>query len=294
MNDQLKQFLALYDTRNLTRAAAVVGLSQPAMSRALRRLQETFGDALFVRVTTGMKPTPRAVALAEEIRILAERYQALIRPSTFDPKTLRRTFTLGTTDFAEVVIWPKLVKQLRIVAPHVSIAIRPVTAASEAQLEQGELDAIIAPGISRASFISVPLLEDGFACVLRRGHPALRKPLTLAAYMDLSHVLIAPQGTPGSVVDDVLKKQKLQRRVVIRTTSFTSAPILIAESDLILTAPTKVLDVVARYLPLVRRAVPIEVPRFTVRIFYHQRTKTDQAQNWFRSLLRMSVSVPPT
>jgi DNA-binding transcriptional LysR family regulator len=289
MNSELRLFLAIYDARNLTRAAEVVGLSQPAMSRALGRLQILFGDALFVRIPKGMEPTPRATALAEDVRDLTTRYDALVRPTQFSPRDLKRTFTLGATDFAEVVLLPALAKRLASEAPGVSIALRAATPESEAQLEQGELDAIIAPSTSRESFVSLPLLEDGFTCVLRKGHPALRGTLTLEKYLSLSHILIAPRGTPGSAVDDVLKKQGYGRHVAVRTTSFIGAPMLAAESDMILTAPTRVIGAVVRYLPLVRRDVPIAIPSFSVRIFYHPRTKTDSAQSWFRSILRTCV-----
>jgi DNA-binding transcriptional LysR family regulator len=125
--------------------------------------------------------------------------------------------------------------------------------------------------------------------VLRKGHSALRGTLTLEKYLSLSHILIAPRGTPGSAVDDVLKKQGRIRYVAVRTTSFIGAPMLAAESDMILTAPTRVIGAVMRYLPLARREVPIAIPHFSVRIFYHPRTKTDPAQTWFRSVLRACV-----
>lgn len=287
--DELRAFLFLYDSGNLTRAAASMGLSQPAMSRTLGRLRATFGDVLFVRTRSGISPTARASTLVEEVREILRRYEGLTRPAAFHPAVLQHTFRVGASDYAEVDFLPKLMRRLSKAAPRVQVVLRPATRESASQLELGELDVVVSPETVASGMIQQWLFDDGFVCVLRRGHPVLRGKLTLEKFISLDHILIAPRGTPGSAVDQVLSKMKLKRHVAVRCTSFMGAPLLASQSDMILTAPKRVIDAVGKSLDLVVRPVPIEIPRFRILMVSHPRTQHDPAQKWFREQLKRAV-----
>ena len=105
---------ALYDELSVSRAARLLGMSQPAVSMALRRMRETFDDPLFIRVPSGVAPTPRAHAIVRLARPLIERLQTdLLKGETFDPATATRPFTLALSDVGEMAFLPRVVRALR-------------------------------------------------------------------------------------------------------------------------------------------------------------------------------------
>lgn len=277
--------LLLHRERHLTRAAARAGLSQPAMSRALVRLRALFDDPLFVRTPRGMTPTPRADALAPELEALLDRARTLVTKSRFEPATLRRTFTIATSDLVEQHLVAGVVLALEREAPGIDVAFRPLVGEPRELLASG-IDLLVGPRPSMpADGISQFLFDDSFLCAVRVGHPTVKKRLTLEQFVALSHVQIAPRGTPGGPVDDALAQRGLSRRVAVRTHSFLVAPLLTARSDLVLTAPSRVLAPLARQLGLRTFAPPIEVPGFQVHQAWHPRFADDAAHRWFRRLV---------
>src|SRR6476660_7484270 len=123
----LVAFDALLTERSVTRAAARVGLGQSAMSHNLARLRILFGDELLTRGAEGMRPTPRALALADPLRVtLAQIQAAVLQREAFDPSTAERTFRVGLADSIEVAVIPGLLARLRTLAPSVSLRLRSI------------------------------------------------------------------------------------------------------------------------------------------------------------------------
>ena len=174
--DLLRCFAMLHHERHLSRAALRVGLSQPAMSRALGRLRDAFDDPLFVRTPRGMLPTSRADVLAPQILAVLDAAGALIRPAAFDPRTLVRTFVIGAVDFFDAESIPRLVEILERDAPGVSVQTRPLGDDVADALATGRLDLLIGvresiPGDARA----IKLYDERFLCAVRRDHPRVGK-----------------------------------------------------------------------------------------------------------------------
>jgi len=285
--DLLRCFALLHDERHVTRAARRAGLSQPAMSRALDRLRDMFGDALFVRTPRGMLPTARADELVPRVRSVLQATDALLRPASFDPATLVRTFVIGTTDFPDAELMPRLVAVLAREAPGVTLQSRPFDATTVGDaLASGRLDVILSireaiPAEARMT----KLYDERFLCAVRRDHPGVGKRLTLERYCALPHLLIAPSGNPGSRVDSLLAARGLSRRVVVRVHTFLSAPAIVASSDLVLTAPARVLEPLARPFRLRLLPPPLEVPPISLHVAWHPRVDDDPAHAWFRGIL---------
>jgi DNA-binding transcriptional LysR family regulator len=282
----LRCFALLHHEQHLSRAASRVGLSQPAMSRALGRLRDAFGDPLFVRTPRGMLPTARADALAPQVLAVLEAANALIRPAAFDPATLVRTFVIGTADFFDAELVPRIVEVLGKTAPGVSIQTRPLGDDIADALATGRLDMMIGvresvPPDARAT----KLYEERFVCAVRRDHPRVGKRLSIERFVELPHLLIAPRGNPGSFVDTQLAARGLSRRVVVRVHTFLSAPAIVASSDLVLTAPSRVLEPLARPFRLRLLPPPIAVPNFSVLVAWHPRVHDDPAHAWFRAAI---------
>ncbi|MCA9515018.1 MAG: LysR family transcriptional regulator, partial [Myxococcales bacterium] len=232
---------ALLAERHVTRAAARVGLTQSAMSRALARLRDLLGDELLVRAGRAMVATPRAEALTDPLRALLADAGALLRRATpFDPATSDRAFRVEGGDFIEELVLPALVPRLRAEAPGVSLVAVGVHTSANAldALERGDLDAIASvprdtyPPTLRARH----LITDGFLCLLRADHPDASA-LDLPRYVALDHLLVSPMGGGGGIVDALLAERGLARRVAVRVQGFLPVASIIAGSDLVTTLP---------------------------------------------------------
>lgn len=284
---------ALLTERNVTRAAARIGVTQSAMSHSLKRLREMIGDPLLVRSQGEMVPTVRAETLAIPMRrAFREIESALAAPVPFNPKTATLRITIATSDYAEFVLLPRLVERLSREAPNVDVHVRQVETEMLSGLRTGGVDLAIFPifqQIPEAGFFTRRLFDDDLVCVMRKKHPLAKTKLTLARYLAASHVLIAPRGTEGGIIDDALARIKRKRRVAIMVPQFLIAPHLVTNSDLLLTLATRVARALERPLDLVMKPVPLEIHEkqasFTMACVWHERTQNDPGHRWFRELL---------
>lgn len=277
---------ALVEEASVSRAAARVGVTQPAMSRSLARLRDHLGDALLVRTGRGMRRTPRASSIAAPLRQLLVELDAVVgaRPS-FDPASSRRTFDVATPDYGATVLLPPLLERLARLAPGVGVRIHPVPDDLGSALEAGSVDVAVVPRRAEApGLVWSRLFSERFVCLARRGHPKIRQQLTLDVYCRLGHVVVAPTGRPGSPVDDLLTRRGRARRIACQVPNFLVAPLVVAGSDLVVTAPERIS---ARFgdLGLATYPPPIEVPGFTIHVGWHERFRAEPAHTWFRGLV---------
>lgn len=273
---------ALLTERHVTRAAARVGLSQSATSHALSRLRELYEDPLLVRRGRVLELTPRAIALLPALdRGLSDLQTAIAPEPKFDPKTARRTFTIGLADYAQAVMMGPLLRQLAVSAPDVDLT--AITFPDvEARIESGSLDlGLIVSGTESRSLSSQQLFRDDFVCMVRRDHP-IGKKLSLQQYVELRHVVVAPSGTPGSVVDTELARRGLTRRVALRVSNFLIAPVVVCQSDFINTMPKRLAVQLAATYPLRLLRAPLPIPSFGLSLLWHPRYDHDPAQRWLR------------
>lgn len=281
---------ALLTERNVTRAAKKLGMSQPAVSNALAQLRAHLDDPLLVRSGTGMVPTERAVALAEPLAEALHRLETSLGTTPeFDPKSSNDRFVIGTTDYVGFVLLPELVARLRIEAPAVTLRIVawPLHRVPPT-LKTGELDLMIGffNDVPRAHKSEL-LLGDKFVLILRKGHPALRRKLTIARYAALDHVLVSQEDQPG-VVDIALRKHHLRRNVALRLSHFLMVPPIVAATDLVAAIDRSVAMHFSRTLPLQLVAPPLALPAGRIGQVWHERTDASPAQRWFRKLVSES------
>lgn len=280
---------AIFAERNISRAAKRVHLSQSAVSHALARLRELFGDPLFVRTPTGMLPTARGAALEVPIRqALTGIKQAITPRKLFDPREAAQTFTLAATDYVEFVALPKIIAALSREAPKVNLVIKPIDfEARSDELKDGKID--VALGLYRdmqAPFFTLELFRERFVCLVRRDHPRVKAKLSLKTFVSLSHVLISPLGVRRlGLVDQALEARGMKRRIALSIPHYLIAPMVIANSDLIITLPERVACSFAQTHPLKLMSPPCDLPGFTVSAIRHERTKHEPAHNWFSILL---------
>lgn len=283
----LRAFDALMDERSVTRAALRLSLTQPAVSGLLARLREVFDDSLFVRTLHGVVPTDRAHRLDASIKEILVGVQALLEPPRFEPAKSDQTFTIAATDYALSAVVVPLMAALRVRAPRVRVAVRPVDDSQVAtQLERGELDfALLTPQTTPEHCHARPLFDEHYVCALRSNHPKAgrARTLSLAKLCSLEHVLVSLTGDQFlGATDLALAQLNRQRKVVLSVTSFMIVRELLISSDLAAVLPSRVAEGVPG---LVTRRLPLEVPGFTKTLVWHERTYRTPAQCWFRDLV---------
>ncbi|MGZ3478334.1 MAG: LysR family transcriptional regulator, partial [Polyangiales bacterium] len=282
---------ALLETRNVTRAAAKIGLSQSAMSHALKRLRDLTGDELLVRGKDRMLPTSRAEALATPVRrALEDIGKALAPPAAFDPKVARLRVTIGTTDYAELVLLPEVVRRLMREAPGIELRCVSVGEDQLTPLASRAIDLVISPlrpvVDERPGIFARRIFDERFVCVMRKGHPLAKQRLTLRRFTEAQHALVSPRGSEGGIVDDALARLGLARRVTVAVPHFLIAPHVVASSDLILTLAGRVANTLAEPLGLVVVPAPSELALagFSMNLVWHERTHHDAPLKWVRDL----------
>jgi DNA-binding transcriptional LysR family regulator len=279
--------LALYDEQNVSRAAKRLGMSQPAVSMALRRLRALFNDQLFVRAPNGIAPTPRAHALVEVARpLVAKLHDELLADDRFDPAVSTRPFTFALSDVGEMVFLPKLLERLRSHAPNASIRSLSVPPDELADgLESGDVDLAIGyfPDLRRQSFFQQRLFTHHFACLLRAAHPLRQRRLSLDAFLAAEHAVVHAGGRSQEIFERLLERKRLRRRIVLLTPHFLSLPMIIARSDLITTVP----HALALYFARLSKELAIAQPPFAIAGFdlkqhWHRKYHHDARSRWLR------------
>ena len=280
----LVAFDALMAERNVTRAAERMGLTQSAMSNTLARLRTLAGDPILVRASGGMKPTDRALEMIEPVgAALREIRRALATRDEFDPTRSRQRFRIVTADLLELVLLPHLVRALGREAPGLDLEVSTIGSSFPAdELRGGHLDLAVGTFAVPDGFLSRRLLDESFVCIVRRNHPTVQRRLTFRRYTELGHVLVAPFGERGGIVDQALAARDRVRRVAIQTRHFVIAPFLVAQSDFVATVPRRLAERFAKFLPLRLFRPPIRLAGFRHEMVWHGRTAESPAHRWLR------------
>lgn len=283
----LAAFDALMLERNVTRAAARVGVSQPAMSAALGRLRTLFADPLFLRSAEGLLPTARAREMAEPVASALQTIEtALLARPYFDPAQATTTFNLGMTDYPAYVLLPQLVQTLGTLAPGITLNVHGFNGRDSAVelLDAGTIDMAIGilPSQTESRILTRPLLRDEFVTLLRHDHPSAGQEMDLERFLGLSHVLVSPEGDRYGVVDQALAQIGRQRRIALTLAHMFAAPTLVAHSDHAATLMKRVVLKSAERPLLKLFTPPLALPVIEFHLLWHRRNAGNQAQQWLR------------
>ena len=283
-------FDAILRERSVMRAAEALGLSQPALSHALNRLRYLVKDQLFVRTPAGMMPTPRAEQLALPVRKALNDLQIALETETFSPSTADRQFVIAVNNYAAVVLAAPIVAACRAQAPHIRLSLRPSGTLDLLELlERGELDLVISAREAPAErFVSQPLIEDRYVAVLRRGHPALRRKLTLSAFAHLPHLAISSSGEDISFVDGALTARGLSRSNALET-PYLSAGAVLVQSNLVAVLGRQIAQEFRRAYPIEIRELPFDAPKLRSTMLWHRRFDDQPAHRWLRETLAVTA-----
>ncbi|APW40041.1 LysR family transcriptional regulator [Rhodoferax koreense] len=283
----LPVFLALMEERSVTRAAARLGITQPALSNALTRLRTMLMDPLFIRERYGMHPTPKAQELAPVIAAaLAALDGVILGQQAFDPAKADLLLTIAPNSYVEFVLVPAIVARLRERAPGIRLRLTPY---GSDLAETGVISGSTAMALGR--FVDPPdnlvvqhLMDDGLACIVRAGHPQVGEVLSKAQYEQLRHVNMLPPGRLRVGLFQALERQGLKREVAVSVTHFLAIPEMVAVTDYCATLPRLICRHLAHDARLKVLPPPVDLGTFPVQMAWHVRYRDDPAHRWLRSL----------
>jgi len=285
-------FQAIYATRSVTLAGERVGMTQSAVSNALKRMRERFNDVLFVRSADGMVPTPVAQRLIAPIEEgLACLSQAIDQGRTFETGQSTRVFRIAVNDIGQLVMMPELLSVARGLAPGVRFETVDTSMAEARQrMLHGQLDLALGSWDAMGpSFYQQRLFDETFSVLVARASPWARSTsMTLDDYLEAEHIAYRPQGTTDSQLQQALERSGAQerRRVVLTAAHSLGLASIVASSNLLLTAP----DRLARAMAASRADLhilkaPFDVTPFEIRQQWHERFHQDSGSRWLRELM---------
>jgi DNA-binding transcriptional LysR family regulator len=281
---------ALLVHRNVTRAGHDIGLSQSTMSHALARLRAHFNDSLLVPVGRELVLTELAKSLVEPVADAVARLERVFnRPQPFNPKTSKRVFHIAATDNLELYVLPQLAAIMQKAAPQLQVRACALREDWIVALQRGEIDIKLGRKYPIPQTLeSQELSHEEFACVARRGHPAPAKP-SMQAYAALDHLVVTPAATapvePAGPVDKLLARHGLERRIAMTVSHFLVAPFVVASSDLVLTAPARLVAPFSKSLRLRRLELPVKLAGYKLSQVWAARARDDEAHRWLRATI---------
>ncbi|MEL6688706.1 MAG: LysR family transcriptional regulator [Pseudomonadota bacterium] len=282
----LMVFLSMMRHRKGTKAAEELSLTQPAVSHALNRMREVYGDPLFLRRSHGMEPTAVARELEPKIREVVNILSLTLAPSApFDPSDIAMEFRLAAFDFELATILPELVSRLQELAPRVSVQSFQFSNEQALQaLLDGRIDLVV--GYFEDTFIDHPsltrerLYSERYVAVAQNDHPLFTAPLTLEAFAGADHLLVSPSGYRRHMVDHALQLAGLGRRVRTVVPSLFTALAVLGRTNLIASLPEKVAKEHAGRFGLTHRELPIADSYFGLDAVTHERDANSAAHQW--------------
>lgn len=280
----LRVFDALVREQSVTRAGQRIGLSQSAMSAALNRLRAITEDPLFVRRGSQMKPTGRALAMAGPVRQSLEQIEIALA-GEFLPSAAKRTYRIACTDLGASVIAPKLGARLWHEAPQIDlVVVHEDEQRALGLLDAGDVDIAIGVYPEVPNTLDYMRLYDApRVCAMRSKHKLARRPLTLQALVDASHVAVS-QGGDARYLAEVFARHGLRRRIAMTVPHFLIVPFILARIDLIAVVPLTAIQLFRSVLDLHVAPLPFEMS-VRVDMVWSRAMTNDAGHAWIRSLV---------
>ena len=272
---------------SVARAARRLRLSPSAMSRALARLRETTGDPLLVRAGRGLVPTPRALELREQVSLLVQQAQAVLRPVAIpDLGRLNRTFTLRTREGFVENFAIDLIARIHEQAPGVRLRFVEKTDRDSTALREGtvDLETAVVDKDTSPELRTQALFSDRLIGVTRAGHPLSQAAMSATGYAAGGHIGVSMRGLDHGLIDQALAALGLSREIVTSVPGFSSALGLARSSDLIASVPERYTT--SLRIGLHSFTLPFPVPEFRIAMLWHPRMDADPVHRWLRGCLR--------
>jgi len=280
-------FTVLAEERNVTRAAARLLLSQPAVSRALQRLRDMFHDDLLIRSSSGYEPTPKGQRLLHELENSLPRLDRLLSGAEFDPAREETAFRIAGTDHAAHVLCPLLCRTVVPRARKIYFQFLPLHDGTFEAMEKGRIDLVLIAddGTAPAHFATEVIFEVDFVCVVAK-ESKFSRALTLKQYLSAEHVGVGILGGVQNVPEQRLASVGAKRHCRIWVPFHTTAMRSVAGTSLVATIPRRIAELEASNRAIKIVKAPAVLGTFKYLMAWHPRMNSDAAHNWLRSIVR--------
>lgn len=279
---------AIYAEGGVSRAGEKLNLTQPAISHALARLRDVFGDPLFIRDGRGLAPTPLTRSLIEPLRRSLRGLGAVLDGAgRFDPRQTQAQFTLAMRDPVEVLALPPLMRRIAQAAPQIDLRVLQVRRRMiETALASGTLDLALDVALPLSDSVRRQrIAADRLVLVARRRHPRLRAGVTLAAYLEQQHVMVTSRRKGPALEDLALSQRGLQRRIRLRCRNYAAAFRVVSATGLVLTVAERYAGVLNAGIGNAILPLPLEMPTLDLYLYWHDAVDNDPANRWLRGLV---------
>lgn len=278
----------LLNLRSVSGAAERMHMTQSAMSNALVRLRDYFGDELLVRIGRRMELTPRAEALKDGVRDVLVRVEwTIATTSDFNPTTADRQFNLLVSDYTLATLAPEALRYCRTAAPRVRFNLMHQVEAPERLLERGDVDILIIPTEFRSRRHPFEVvLEEDFCGVVWKDSRLARMRLTRQDFADASHVATQPPTGAPPLESILFRTHNVVRRNDVTTYSFMSLPLLVIGTDRIATVHRRLAEQAARTLPVKIVELPYKLAKMQQAMQWHKYRAHDSGLLWLRGVIR--------
>ncbi|VUD56460.1 PCP degradation transcriptional activation protein [Thalassocella blandensis] len=285
----------LLKEKSVTQAADYLGITQPAMSNALKRLRQQFDDPLLVRTSEGMRATDRAKELEPKVRELILHVEQVVQPvQDFEPKTSDRFFRIAVSDYAESTVIPELLTFLRKEAPNIALDIMTPSDVSYHDVEQGHIDFVINRfDMLPDSFHQTVLRRDSFTCMFCKSNP-IKDNFNLESYLQAKHVWVSKTGMGVGVgvnrtdvqrlgwVDAALDKLGKKRKIMVFTRHYQAAMLMAEQKDLVLTIPSRAAKLQQNNSNLIFAEPPFDIPDIELTMAWSPLLHHNPGHRWLR------------
>ncbi|MES2510354.1 MAG: LysR family transcriptional regulator [Pseudomonadota bacterium] len=284
-------FQAIYATRSVTLAGDRLGMSQSAVSNALKRLRERFDDPLFVRTPNGMVPSAVAIKLIEPVdEGLARLNQAIDQSRRFDPETSSQLFRIAVNDIGQLVLMPPLLARAQALAPKVRFE---TVEASPSNCRQLMVDGAIDLAIGSwqplgAGVYQQRLFEEGYVALLSASHELQAPKIGIDAYLEAAHIVYRPSGASYDALHTTLADLNVldRRKVVLTAVHSLGLSTMVANSRLLLSVPERLaLAMTVSRTDLRIAELPFTVSPFPIKQQWHEQRHADAGHQWLRRMV---------
>jgi DNA-binding transcriptional LysR family regulator len=282
---------ALLEECHVTRAAKRSFLSQSAMSRALERLRDMFGDPLLVRNGRGYERTVKGERVLRDLESLMPRLEEMVRGEQFDPARSREVFRVAMSDHASMIVLPSLLASMRKAATHVKLDVSASGAETYEDVAAGRINTFLCPEEAPPSLESEMLFTLDFVCLVGAALPVRARRLTLRQYLEFQHVLVELREGQQVLVERALSQLGAKRHVALTLPFFVPAIFSVAQTDLVLTVPRRLAKMTAAIAGVRVVEAPREIKSFPYFMAWHPRLTNEPAHKWFREQLRSAVRI---
>lgn len=288
----IRVFLTIYETGRVSTAAEILNLTQPTISYSLKKLREALNDPLFSRTANGMKPTLIGeLTYSRFLSAIGNINNALDITRTFDPEESSRQFRITMSDIGELIFLPPIVEKLKTEAPNIELQVIQVPIKDvDEWLSTGKIDLAVGNfSVFEPKGNQQKIFKEKYVCLMSKNHPSIKDKLTISNFTKARHILVSSPFSGHSLIEESLKRKGVTRKISLQIEHFTILPRLLAESDLIVTLPSRVAKLFESYTPLTTHPLPIKIPEFDVGLLWHHHQENDPGHSWLKKTIYESL-----